>query len=299
VLTWWRHKAYACAEAGHLVVIADLIPQTAQGDMLLVLDPWPQAKGGRYWLNWMGYACGYRLGGHCVDYYDVQGGGVPPPACAVPDALAPTGCEGAKAEFQPVFTLAAAIDTAAGVAGAMLGGEDGQRLRRGLEAPDSAKRVSCDAPLVLYGGRIGTDADGSTIVSPLGSARAICTLYGEAWSSAVSLFFIGSGQEGWRFAGFGGVETAQELQRAADPLVSAKADANVEVARARELYEVDIPGTGTLLLVDDRPGVDQALNVERPELGLRSLADVLKDPLEQDADRTTLGDWLLRLKTVN
>jgi hypothetical protein len=239
---------------------------------VLIHDPQPVNAGSLYWLTWRGFACGSKLGGHCLDYFNIQGSGE---KCT--SALDDLGCTNAAEEYEQIHQISEA-ETAIT---ALLGSDAGSKLRAGLVVPDSVRRIVCNQRLLIHGARILFSPAGLPSLSKIGTTRLLCELQGETWRDPASIFLIDREQGGWLLAGFGASRTTQWLRQSADPLLSAlgqgAAIPGLPPPEPMNLYEVEIPGTGDLLLV--APGGNLTFHFQAPEgLVPRSLLDVLKDP---------------------
>ncbi|HEX3555342.1 MAG TPA: hypothetical protein VIA62_19125 [Thermoanaerobaculia bacterium] len=291
IIAWWRDGS--CETAGHLIVASGIERHTARGDLVLIHDPWPVQTGNPYWLTWRGFACGFKLGGHCVDYFDIQGTGAPP-KCYEKQELDDLDCQKtAPAEYEQIHQLSEAEKAIT----ALLEGDFGSSLRRGLKVPDSVRHIICNQRLLIHGARIVFAADGSVALSKIGTTRLLCELQDGTWRAPASIFLIDQQQRGWLLAGFGASQTTEWHRQRSNSLISAfdhKAAANGTPPDERiDLYEVEIPGTGDILLIlDDAKDGNLTHHFQAPPgQEPRPLRDVLQDPVGGPGSET-LEAWL-------
>lgn len=295
VIAWWLVKDLTCHQRGsHLVVVSGFEPGTPRGDLVLVLDPQPVRAGDRYWLTWRGFACGFRLGGHCVDYYDIRESPTEL-TCAKPNGeLDDFECgKTAPEEFEKIYELPQAEAAVTG----LLESSHGPVLRSGLDVPPEAGEIVCDRQIRVRGARLMLSGADLPILTPVGTTRLLCELGGEGAGSPASIFLFDRDEGGWLLAGFGGDRTTAWLRQGARELLRAAAPEGADEvptpAAPAELFEVVIPGTGDRLLILPRGGeADLAVRfnapVERPPL---PLGDVLQDLVAGESS-PTLESWI-------
>lgn len=296
IIAWWGDGDCQYGQ-GHLVVSSGVERNTARGDLVLILDPQPIQTGDRYWLTWRGFSCGSFLGGHCVDYYDLQGTAAPPKYPATVD-LDGVGCGSPAVSFEKIHE----ISESAEIVNRLLQGETGVRLRKGLGAPGQNGGIECDLGIRVHGARIAFDKDAGAVPSKIGTTRLLCDLQGDSGRVPASIFLIDRGPEEWLLAGFGAPHTSQWIRRTAEIVRKQKGiAAGTPKVPIIDLYEVEVPGTGDLLLVVPDPAAGYPAFHFQAELGLakdqRPLRDVLKESVGNAGSRT-LESWLRGLKSA-
>jgi len=290
IVTWWRYPQ-KCKDAGHLVVASGIEPGTNLGSLVLIQDPWPVEIGNTYWLTWRGFACGLQLSGHCVDYYDVQKSEGAPASCDASQPLDNTDCSQPSAE--PAYQLS---DVAATVASTL---RDNPSIRHAIGVPDEFQDLACNPQQLLRSARITFAPDGSEIVDKIGTSRLLCAARTSRASIGISIFLKDRGTNTWTIAGFGARQVTTFLQLYAKPLLRGQPG-------APELYEVEIPSTGDILLIApnlaDRPTIHFPLDQPHDtplvpsEQQPRSLKIVLGNDKVGGVKSETLGSYLFALQ---
>jgi Papain-like cysteine protease AvrRpt2 len=278
VIAWWK-DGY-CALAGHLVVSSGIAKPTALGDLVLIHDPWPVQMGDSYWLTWRGFGCGFKLGGHCVDYYDIQGTGAPK-SCPLPSGdLDAFDCGTTPpADYERVSEIPAAPLAIT----ELLKSASGFLLRKGLGLSESTNQITCNERLLIRGARLVFPDNGTPSLQEIGTTRLLCTFGGGGGPS--SIFLIDQTPGGWLLVGFGASHTTLWLAQSAGALLMGldqhTTPGGFAAAGSVVLHLVDIPGTGDLLLVrDDASAGFPTVRFQAPaSAGPRPLLKVLAEPL--------------------
>ncbi len=299
IIAWWKDGD--CKRAGHLVVSSGIARSTIRGDLVLIHDPWPPQAGNSYWLTWRGFGCGFKLGGHCVDYYDIQGTAAPPscPVTSDQDALDPFDC----ATTPPVdYEKLHELSEAPVAITELLRSDKGPDLRKGLGLSDSANQISCNQRLLLHGARLDFAGDGPPALHKMGTTRLLCTLTGDGGRVPSSIFLIDQVPAGWLLAGFGASHTTLWLTQAAGSLLLAQEQKALPEGFAAtgtiDLNLVEVPGTGDLLLVrDDLSAGFPTVRFQAPAgEGPRPLLKMLAEPMAGPGSKS-LGDRLRALQS--
>ena len=289
IVTWWRYPQ-KCKDAGHLVITSGIEAGTNLGSLVLIQDPWPVEIGNTYWLTWRGFACGLQLSGHCVDYYDVQKSEGAPPSCDASQPLDDTDCSHPSAE--PAYQLS---DVAATVASTL---RDTPNIRHAIGVPDEFQDLACNTQQLLRSARITFAPDDSEMVNKIGTSRLLCTVGTNQASIGISIFLKDRTADTWTIVGFGAPQVTPWLQLYANTLRGDR-------AVAPELYEVEIPSTGDILLIapNDKnqptihfplvqPGTPLRPSGQQP----RSLKEVLGNDKVGGLRSATLGSYLFGLQ---
>lgn len=308
VVAWWREIGVSCEDNGHLVVVSGIKRDTTQGDLVLVLNPWPLMSGDRYWLTWRGFGCGWKRGGHCVDYYNVQGR-TGPSRCDDAPSLDTFECGVTEpASFEIISDIAKAEE----VVGGLINGVHGPEITAGLALSISGFsangiEVHCDEGVLVRGAQLAYSAEEVPSLLPIGTTRLLCELRMRLYSVPFSVLLFDDSAHNWVLAGFGAANLTDWLQRSAQRLIGERyitsdflpssIDPDDSAGEPVELFEVIIYGTGdNLLILPDGEGGYLGLHysVERDQ-NPRPLSDLLKEPIDGES-APTLDRWLRRLR---